>query len=98
MYHLHGYTFYVVGARKFGRSVSLQEMINLDNKGQLFSRNLDCAVAKDTVAVPKFSAVAIRFKADNPGKSPTTIIQIVQLFIDALLHDNFQYLKLSTNF
>nr|XP_033322683.1 laccase-4-like isoform X1 [Megalopta genalis]XP_033322691.1 laccase-4-like isoform X1 [Megalopta genalis]XP_033322700.1 laccase-4-like isoform X1 [Megalopta genalis]XP_033322710.1 laccase-4-like isoform X1 [Megalopta genalis]XP_033322718.1 laccase-4-like isoform X1 [Megalopta genalis]XP_033322726.1 laccase-4-like isoform X1 [Megalopta genalis] len=67
VYHLHGNTFYVVGARKFGRSVSLQELKDLDNKGQLFSRNLDYAIAKDTVIVPKFGAVAIRFKADNPG-------------------------------
>ncbi|XP_017762166.1 PREDICTED: laccase-4-like [Eufriesea mexicana] len=67
VYHLHGYTFYIVGARKFGRSVSLQELKSLDDKGQLFSRNLDCTVAKDTVVVPKFGAVALRFKADNPG-------------------------------
>ena len=67
VYHLHGYSFYVVGARKFGRSVSLQELKALDENGKLFSRNLDCTVAKDTVVVPKFGAVAIRFKADNPG-------------------------------
>ncbi|KZC10367.1 PREDICTED: laccase-4-like [Dufourea novaeangliae] len=67
VYHLHGYTFYVVGARKFGRSVSLQELKSLNNKGQLFTRNLDCTIAKDTVVVPKFGAVAIRFRADNPG-------------------------------
>nr|XP_033190587.1 laccase-4-like isoform X2 [Bombus vancouverensis nearcticus] len=67
VYHLHGYTFYVVGARKFGRSVSLQELKSLDDRGQLLSRNLDCTVAKDTVVVPKFGAVALRFKADNPG-------------------------------
>ncbi|XP_076162849.1 uncharacterized protein LOC143144386 isoform X2 [Ptiloglossa arizonensis] len=67
VYHLHGYSFYVVGARKFGRSVSLQELRSLDDKGQLFDRNLDCTVVKDTVVVPKFGAVALRFKADNPG-------------------------------
>lgn len=67
VYHLHGYTFYVVGARKFGRSVSLHELKSLDDRGQLLSRNLDCTVAKDTVVVPKFGAVALRFKADNPG-------------------------------
>lgn len=69
VYHLHGYTFYVVGARKFGRSVSLQELKSLDDRGQLLSRNLDCTVAKDTVVVPKFGAVALRFKADNPGNT-----------------------------
>ncbi|XP_026671375.1 laccase-4-like isoform X1 [Ceratina calcarata] len=67
VYHLHGYSFYVVGARRFGRSVSLRELKSLDDKGQLFIRNLDCTVAKDTVVVPKYGAVAIRFKADNPG-------------------------------
>ncbi|KAF3428281.1 hypothetical protein E2986_03713 [Frieseomelitta varia] len=67
VYHLHGYTFYVVGARNFGRSVTLNELKSLDDKGQLFSRNIDCTVAKDTVVVPKFGAVALRFKADNPG-------------------------------
>lgn len=48
--------------------MSLQELKSLDEKGQLFNRNLDCTVAKDTVVVPKFGAVAIRFKANNPGK------------------------------
>ncbi|XP_011142467.1 laccase-2 isoform X2 [Harpegnathos saltator] len=67
VYHLHGYSFYVVGARQFGRSMSLQNIRNLDKRMQLFSRNLDCAPAKDTIVVPKFGAVALRFKADNPG-------------------------------
>ncbi|XP_032672515.1 laccase-2-like isoform X2 [Odontomachus brunneus] len=67
VYHLHGYSFYVVGARQFGRSMSLQDIKNLDERKQLFSRNLDCAPAKDTIVVPKFGAVALRFKADNPG-------------------------------
>ncbi|KAL0105866.1 hypothetical protein PUN28_015944 [Cardiocondyla obscurior] len=67
LYHLHGYSFYVVGARQFGRSMSLQEVKKLDERRQLFSRNLDCALAKDTIIVPKFGAVALRFKADNPG-------------------------------
>lgn len=68
VYHLHGYNFYVVGARQFGRNMLLQDIKNLDKRRQLFSRNLDCAPIKDTVVVPKFGAVALRFKADNPGK------------------------------
>lgn len=68
VYHLHGYNFHVVGARQFGQSMPLQEVKKLDARGQLFSRNLDCAPTKDTVIVPKFGAVALRFKADNPGK------------------------------
>lgn len=67
VYHLHGYSFYVVGARQFGRSMPLQELKKLDERGQLFSKNLDCAPMKDTIVVPKFGAVALRFKADNPG-------------------------------
>ncbi|XP_029162349.1 laccase-1-like isoform X2 [Nylanderia fulva] len=67
VYHLHGYSFYVVSARQFGRSMSLQEVKKLDERKQLFMRNLDCAPVKDTIVVPKFGAVALRFKADNPG-------------------------------
>ncbi|XP_012227593.2 uncharacterized protein [Linepithema humile] len=67
VYHLHGYSFYVVGARQFGRSMPLQEVKKLDERGQLFLRNVDCAPIKDTIVVPKFGAVALRFKADNPG-------------------------------
>ncbi|XP_029665348.1 laccase-23-like [Formica exsecta] len=67
VYHLHGYSFYVVGAKHFGRSMSLQEVKKLDERKQLFVRNLDCAPTKDTIVVPKFGAVALRFKADNPG-------------------------------
>lgn len=57
-----------MGAKQFGRSMPLQEVKKLDEKGQLFLRNVDCAPLKDTIVVPKFGAVALRFKADNPGK------------------------------
>lgn len=67
MYHLHGYSFYVVGARSFVKSMALEEIKKLDAQESLFIRNLDHAPLKDTVIVPKFGAVAIRFKADNPG-------------------------------
>ncbi|XP_014606094.1 PREDICTED: L-ascorbate oxidase-like isoform X1 [Polistes canadensis] len=67
VYHLHGYDFYVVGINKFDRSMSLDEVKLLDRKGLLFSRNLDCAPSKDTITVPKFGAVALRLKANNPG-------------------------------
>lgn len=68
VYHLHGYSFYVVGARKFGRSMSLEEVKKLDERGQLLVRNYETAPVKDTVMVPHFGLVAIRFKAINPGK------------------------------
>lgn len=48
--------------------MTLREVKNLDKRKQLFARYLDCAPVKDTVIVPKFGAVALRFKADNPGK------------------------------
>lgn len=79
VYHLHGYSFYVVGSRQFGRTMSLQEVKKLDKKRQLFSRNLDCALVKDTIIVPKFGAVALRFKADNPGKS-SLLIELTLIF------------------
>lgn len=70
VYHLHGYSFYVVGARMFKQSMPLQEVKKLNEEGQLFLQNaktFDCAPLKDTIVVPKFGAVALRFKADNPG-------------------------------
>ena len=67
VYHLHGYSFRVVGARQFGKSRSLKDVKDMDERGVLFSRNLMCPPVKDTVVVPKFGAVGIRFKADNPG-------------------------------
>ncbi|XP_020712537.2 laccase-4-like isoform X2 [Athalia rosae] len=67
VYHLHGYSFYVVGSRKFGRSVSIEEVKEMDSRGVLLERNLIHPPLKDTVIVPKFGLVALRFKADNPG-------------------------------
>lgn len=102
VYHLHGYTFYVVGARKFGRSVSLQELKSMDDKGQLFSRNLDCTVAKDTVVVPKFGVVALRFKANNPGsktqitkkrKNLELVIRNMSIIFRKNTHNNFAHLE-----
>lgn len=68
VFHLHGYNFYVVGARYLGDKKSLEEIKDMDDKNRLFVRNLDSPILKDTVVVPKYSAVAIRFKADNPGE------------------------------
>lgn len=67
VFHLHGYNFYVVGARYLGDKKSLEEIKDMDDNNRLFLRNLDSPILKDTVVVPKYSAVAIRFKADNPG-------------------------------
>ncbi|XP_057321757.1 uncharacterized protein LOC130665413 isoform X1 [Microplitis mediator] len=67
VYHLHGYNFYVVAGRRFGREKSLDEIKKLDKQNLLFSRNFESPAIKDTITVPKFGAVALRFKADNPG-------------------------------
>ncbi|XP_046598049.1 laccase-2 isoform X1 [Neodiprion lecontei] len=67
VYHLHGSSFYVVGAKHFGRSVSVEEVKEMDNRGMLMVRNLNHPPLKDTVVVPKYGLVALRFKADNRG-------------------------------
>lgn len=46
----------------------MENIKELDENNRLFTRNLESPILKDTVVVPKYSAVAIRFKADNPGK------------------------------
>lgn len=46
----------------------MEDIKILDDQGLLFKRNLLNAVQKDTVRVPRFGAVALRFVANNPGK------------------------------
>ncbi|XP_046744679.1 laccase-2-like isoform X2 [Diprion similis] len=67
VYHLHGFSFYVVGAKRFGRSVSVDEVKEMDSRGMLLGRDLDHPPLKDTIVVPKHGLVALRFKADNRG-------------------------------
>jgi len=67
VFHLHGYSFYVVGVTHDLRDVSIDQIKSLDDQGQIFHRNLKNPVLKDTVAVPKGGAVAIRFRAENAG-------------------------------
>lgn len=57
--HLHGHNFYVVG-QGFG---------NFDPKTDPAKYNLVDPVERNTVGVPSGGWVAIRFRADNPGKS-----------------------------
>ena len=56
--HLHGYNFYVVG-QGFG---------NFDANKDPAKFNLVDPVERNTVGVPSGGWVAIRFRADNPGK------------------------------
>ncbi|KAK4491223.1 hypothetical protein RD792_001956, partial [Penstemon davidsonii] len=56
--HLHGYGFYVVGWG-FG---------NFDPEKDPLGYNLDDPAQETTVGIPNNGWVAIRFRADNPGK------------------------------
>lgn len=68
IFHMHGYSFYVVAMKIFEKPVSTDLIKDMDAEGILFRRNLVSPVLKDTIRVPKFGAVAIRFFANNPGK------------------------------
>lgn len=57
--HLHGYNFYVVGSGSGNYNETLHTP----------GYNLVDPPEMNTVAVPKNGWVAVRFKADNPGKS-----------------------------
>ncbi|XP_049867454.1 uncharacterized protein LOC126367770 [Pectinophora gossypiella] len=68
IFHLHGYSFHVVGIREFDGSSDKDTIIKMNEQGTLFEhKNLVDPVVKDTIVIPKFGAVALRFKADNPG-------------------------------
>lgn len=68
VFHLHGYSFLVVGVAQVPGFLDADTIQRLDQEGLLFpSKNLVNPVRKDTVTIPKFGAVALRFKADNPG-------------------------------
>ncbi|XP_072943575.1 uncharacterized protein [Epargyreus clarus] len=68
IFHLHGYSFYVTGVRQFSNRLDKDRVIQMNEEGTLFpSRNLIDPVVKDTIVVPKFGVVSLRFKADNPG-------------------------------
>lgn len=46
----------------------MEKIRELDNNGQLLNRNLKNPIIKDTVSVPPLGLVALRFRADNPGR------------------------------
>jgi FtsP/CotA-like multicopper oxidase with cupredoxin domain len=68
VFHLHGYSFYVVGAAQLEGPTTLPRIQQLDSQGSLVTRNLVSPVLKDTVTVPSSGVSVLRFKADNPGK------------------------------
>lgn len=67
IFHLHGYSFYVVGVKEFNKSLTIEEVKRMNEDGTLLTKNLKNPVIKDTIVIPKFGVVALRFKADNPG-------------------------------
>ncbi|KAL4714567.1 hypothetical protein ACJJTC_006613 [Scirpophaga incertulas] len=67
IFHLHGYSFYIVGIKQFNRSINADEIRKKNLDGSLFNRNLVNPILKDTIVIPRFGAVALRFKASNPG-------------------------------
>ncbi|PSN32868.1 hypothetical protein C0J52_23401 [Blattella germanica] len=52
VFHLHGYSFYVVGVRQMDEATPLHTIQDLDKRGVLLQRNLVNPVLKDTVTVP----------------------------------------------
>lgn len=76
IFHLHGYNFYVVGYKNFGHPVKLEEVKAMVASGELFKRNLLSPVLKDTIRIQRNTSVALRFIADNPGKSHFKLFSI----------------------
>ncbi|XP_022095251.1 laccase-like [Acanthaster planci] len=64
--HLHGNRFQVLAADKVANVTSVEEVMRLDEAGQITRRILK-APLKDTISVPDGGYVIIRFLADNPG-------------------------------
>ncbi|KAG7307516.1 hypothetical protein JYU34_007721 [Plutella xylostella] len=68
IFHLHGNSFGVVGISISNHSLTKETVQDMNEKGTLFPYvNVQNPVVKDTIVIPKFGAVALRFKADNPG-------------------------------
>jgi len=65
-FHLHGYSFLVLGSESLGRPVDVAEVKLNDSRGML-PRNLVGAPRKDTVVVPNKGYTIIRLFTDNPG-------------------------------
>ncbi|XP_072034762.1 uncharacterized protein [Amphiura filiformis] len=64
--HLHGYYFQVVAQGKLGASTTVEEIMNLDQAGNI-TRKFEKAPSKDTVIVQDGGYTIVRFVADNPG-------------------------------
>lgn len=69
VFHLHGYSFHVVGITELDQPISVARVQELDTRDSLVSRNLVNPVLKDTLTVPRNGVAVLRFKADNPGEA-----------------------------
>lgn len=65
-FHLHGHPFRVVAMERVGKTLTREDVIEMDANG-LIHRNLESAPLKDTVTVPDGGFTIIRFHATNPG-------------------------------
>ncbi|XP_071945092.1 uncharacterized protein [Antedon mediterranea] len=65
--HMHGASARVVGMGRIGSLFTKDELKELDEQGLLTRISPDEAVIKDTVNVPAYGYVILRWKADNPG-------------------------------
>ncbi|KAK6625524.1 hypothetical protein RUM43_005823 [Polyplax serrata] len=68
VFHLHGYSFHVIGTSQLTEpDITPSAIKKLDSLGKLVRRNFEYPIVKDTAAVMAGSLVVLRFKADNPG-------------------------------
>lgn len=74
--HLHGYNFYVVG----------KGLGNFNPNKDPKKFNLVDPVERNTVAVPTAGWTAIRFRADNPGKSFTLVLSLLSAMFFSFYH------------
>lgn len=74
MFHLHGNSMYVVGSRQLDNVVTAEEIIRLEEEGQLLLRNVTKPIRRDSVAVPDRGVLAFRFQATNPGNFTSLFI------------------------
>lgn len=65
-FHLHGYSFRVIGMDRLGKNVTEEEVRQLDEDG-LLKRNFKDAPIKDTITVPDGGYTILRWQASNPG-------------------------------
>lgn len=65
----------MVGSRQFEEPLPVEDARILDDQGLLFKRNLLNPVQKDTIRIPRFGAVALRFTAKNPGMSESVQLE-----------------------